>query len=902
MVCSTLARRLVVALFLIATIWSGAAQAALSPEIQKGLDWLQAQVQADGSLAGEPGSIATPLQGRMEALATFKLLSSTPPSLVAAVAADTENNTEYKARQIISQSLAGLSAAMQLEDLVSGQNDDGGFGGAPGFASNSLDTAWAMLALNAANSSNSAAISAATGYLLASQDAIGGYSVMGNGSHPYITALAAIALQTGPNNPATANALNKVNSWLLSQQQADGGWGGVDETSEVYLALLGTTSDPDLRNRVTVLLASRQMSDGSWGGDPYVTALALRALIAQPRPVPTTGNIVVQVVDGASGQPIPGASAFIRELPEVTASSDSSGKIMLSAVLAGSYTLTIGSAGYASQSLGFSLQAGTTADLGVAKLVPAPTTGILQGVVKDGATGAALGGVTISVSGSANATGVSLADGSYRMTGLAPGAVVVGASKAGYVSSGGSGAIVAGSILLFSPALQPEGMPTGTMSSVIGQVVDAITQAPLSGVVVTVGTTGKTAISGMDGRFSVTELAPGTYPVSFMLTGYAAKNLSAVLVSAGGVTDIQVVNLSKAISSVAVTGKITSLNSGQPIAGATVTVLGSSLSVTTDSTGGYRIDGLSPGSATMRFSAVGYTSETVIRSFENAGEFRVDYALRAGEGSSLSLTALTSDQPRYSAYAPVSIRVEAQNIGAQATAGTVGVTILDPQGKVLESLLATWVDANGVVQRRFDFPVGATAVTVPWNTKSYAPGVYVVIAKIYQGSEDSPSGGLVEIAEKQTSFAIDPTQAIASVTLTPLPGFTNLGAAEQIGFKLDIVNRSNIPVTSELSYQLLAPSAAVIHGATATIQLEAEEGSKSMLLDGFPYVFAASGLYQSTVAWVNGAVAADYEGKVISVAPGTRIDPSQNIVPDIVTPDGDKRIRIDIRLQGVEQK
>lgn len=569
---------------------SATAQAAPSPEIQKGLDWLQAQVQADGSLAGESASLATSMQGRTETLASLKLLASIPAPLVNAIAANTEDNTEYLARQIISLSQAGVNATAQIANLLSRQNDDGGFGGAPGFASSPLDTAWAMLSLNAANSNSSPAMSAAAGYLLATQDVAGGYSVTGNGSNPYVTALAATALQGGPVNPVTADALNRVNSWLLSQQQADGGWGGVDETSEVYLALLGTTSDPDLRNRVTVLLASRQMSEGSWDGDPYVTALALRALIAQPRPVPTAGNVVAQVVDGMSGQPISGASAVILELPNVTATSDLNGKITFSAVTAGSYTSTIDTAGYASQSLSFSLQAGTTVDLGLVKLAPAPMTGILQGLVKDSATGAALGGVAISVSGSVNATGESLADGSYRMTGLAPGAVSVVASKAGYVSSGGSGTIVAGSILLFSPALQPEGMPPGTIGSVVGQVVDAVTQTPLPSVVVTVGTADKTAISDMDGRFSVTDLAAGTYPVSFTLAGYAAKTLSAVLVSAGGATDVQVVNLSKAVSSVDVVGTVTNLNSGQPIPGATVTVLGTALSVTTDSTGNYRIE------------------------------------------------------------------------------------------------------------------------------------------------------------------------------------------------------------------------------------------------------------------------------------------------------------------------
>ena len=42
--------------------------------------------------------------------------------------------------------------------------------------------------------------------------------------------------------------------------------------------------------------------------------------------------------------------------------------------------------------------------------------------------------------------------------------------------------------------------------------------------------------------------------------------------------------------------------------------------------------------------------------------------------------------------------------------------------------------------------------------------------------------------------------------------------------------------------------------------------------------------------------------KPIAVAPGTRIEPSYSVAPAALTPDGDKRIRIDIRLQGVDQK
>jgi hypothetical protein len=897
-----LVRFVVAAAIVCTTILFSQARAQTPPEVARGLQWLSGQVRTDGSLLNELQSVATPLQNRSEAAQTLKLLASIPSALADKIAAETDDNSEYEARQIMALSLAGRSVAARLADLISRQNSDGGFGIASGFASNPLDTAWAMLALNAANGNNSAVIPAAVSYLLASQEVSGGFAVTGNDADSYITALAAAALLASSNSPATVDALTRINSWLLSRQQTDGSWGSVGDTSLVFLALLGSTSDAGLRNRVTVFLASQQGSDGSWGGDPYETALALRALIAQPRPVQTTGNVVVQVVDNTAGQPIAGASGALQGPQNATAASDAGGKISFSDVTAGSYTLTVAATGYSSQLRSFALQAGTTADLGVVRLTPAPTTGVLQGVVKDAVTGTTLAGVSISVTGSANATTLTLADGSYRITGLAPGAVTVAAGKTGYVSAGGTGTIVAGAVLLFSPALQPEGQPPATVGSVVGQVVDAVNQAPLSGVTITVGTAGRTALSGIDGRFRVTDLAGGTYAVSFALIGYTPKSLPAVLVSVGSDTDVQVVGLSKAINTVTVTGKVTDLNTGQPIPGATITVLGAGQSVATDSTGSYRIDGLTPGTATLRFGAVGYTSETVILSFEFPGEFNVNHALRAGEGSNLSLALLASDQSHYGAYAPATIRIEAQNTGAQAAAGTVGLTILDPLGKVLESLQATWVDANGVVQHRFDFPPGTTIITVPWNTNAHAPGIYTIIAKIYQGSDSSPPGGLLEIAEKQATFAIDPTQAIASEVLTPLPGFSNLGATEQIGFKLDIVNRSNVPVTTVLSYQLLAPNSALILGATVSVRLEPEEGTKSVLIDGLTYTFASSGLYQSGVTLMSGPVPASLVGNVISVAPGTRIDPSQNLTPAIVTPDGDKRIRVDIRLQGVEQK
>jgi hypothetical protein len=116
------------------------AQSAPSAEVQKGLVWLEAQVQSNGSLANESASLATPLQNRTEVLFAFKLLATVPTSLADAISADTEDNTEYLARRAIAMSMSGQNADAVIELLVARQNANGGFAGIPDHESSPLDT------------------------------------------------------------------------------------------------------------------------------------------------------------------------------------------------------------------------------------------------------------------------------------------------------------------------------------------------------------------------------------------------------------------------------------------------------------------------------------------------------------------------------------------------------------------------------------------------------------------------------------------------------------------------------------------------------------------------------------------------------------------------------------------
>ena len=63
---------------------------ALSPEVSRGLSWLQSRVQSSGTLANEGSSIATALQNRAEVAQTLKTLSALPASLADAIAGESE--------------------------------------------------------------------------------------------------------------------------------------------------------------------------------------------------------------------------------------------------------------------------------------------------------------------------------------------------------------------------------------------------------------------------------------------------------------------------------------------------------------------------------------------------------------------------------------------------------------------------------------------------------------------------------------------------------------------------------------------------------------------------------------------------------------------------------------------
>jgi hypothetical protein len=886
--------------------------AQTSPEVTKGVLWLTTQVQPDGSLLGEPQSIATPLQARTDAAQTLKLLASVPVSLTNAIAADSEDNTEYLARKIIALSASGLDVTNYVNTLLSRQNPDGGFGGATDYSSNIIDTAWTVMALDQTNLVNGNANNLARAYIVSQLSTDHGMPGANDVNRIYSSALALLALEKTPTSNAVA--IQGLTGWLLQRQGADGSWNGNTYlTALVFNAVVPVTADATVRTAARTYLVSGQASDGSWNGDPFLTALVLRALSGQP-PASTTTTITNTaqlqglVVDQVTNLPLAGVTVTVTAAgsSDAVATTDSTGQFMLSNLPAGTFQVIYARSGYVTTYTSYMLTSQQTLNAGIVRLTQNSVAGgVIRGQIRAAATGLPLAGVTVTVSASGAANLVTTSDGtgSFELDGVTPGVVTFSAALAGYQIASSVGTVTAGQTLFFVSSLYADGSTPPSTTHLTGKIISALQSTPLANVSIQAsGSNGNsTGVSDANGRFDVT-MSANTNVVTYVLGGY--KTLSQTYnITAGSTFDVGTVSLMPNLY--IVKGRVVDATN-TAIAGAQVQVVGTNLVATTAADGSYLLilgyihpqPGITS-SNTIRASATGFNSQSAIVQLTDPAAVEQDFTLTPQTAGAMSIVSLTSDQTHYAAYAPVSFAFQAQNGSTQSVSGSASVFIVDAQGNAVDSQQATWIDSGGATQTQFTFAPGATNITVPWNTRAYAPGNYTVVVRIYQGTPDMPAS-VVGTVDRQASFTIDPTQAISNLTVTPLPRFSNLGANAQIQFNLNIVNRSNVPTSIDVSYQLKTPSGATVYSATTTVPLAPADNVKSIVVDGTSYTFVESGTHPTTVQVSNGPVPANVTGNPIGVAPDIRIDATQQITPPMITPDGDKRIHLNIQLKGVE--
>jgi hypothetical protein len=158
------------------------------------------------------------------------------------------------------------------------------------------------------------------------------------------------------------------------------------------------------------------------------------------------------------------------------------------------------------------------------------------------------------------------------------------------------------------------------------------------------------------------------------------------------------------------------------------------------------------------------------------------------------------------------------------------------------------------------------------------------------------------LAEGSTPFNIDATVSITNPVLGIIPRFTHVGATETITTDLSLVNGSNINSSLTVEHEIKTPSNTVLNSGVTSLVINSEVLFVTSTLTSFVHTFTESGEYPIRVRIFNGTELLATVNGAIPVAPAIRIEPNKTVTPSTVIPDGDKRIRVEIRLEGVEQK
>ncbi|QSQ18942.1 carboxypeptidase regulatory-like domain-containing protein [Pyxidicoccus parkwayensis] len=645
-----------------------------------GLDWLTAQQDVDGSYGGSAASLATRPQATAEVLRAQLALNQSlalgfEPGL-AWLNAHPEVNTEFLARKVTVNALAGRMATVFATRLLTHQNADGGFGHRPGFDSSVTDTALAVEALGAANYGSMPQVGRAVSFLLARQQGNGGWAEGANDASVSLSAVTLRALWPYRSTwQGVAAALTRAQGFLASRVEADGLWGEDFVSAQVLLALVPAATDLSGLTASATALQARQLPDDSWAHDTYTTALVLQALRAYEArssggtPAPT-GSVSGYVVRANSTEPIAGATVSVAESPDVAVLTNSEGYFVIPGLPAGGYTLTASRAGFTSASVAVGIQANQVTLAGRLVLDVAAQTGLVRGKVVDSTTSQALASVQVSLEGTAQRSVLTNGAGDFDFGALAPGAYAIRFQKTGYRTLSGTVTVTAGETVNAQLAMTPDTTPVDDSAGLVsGRVVDGKTGQPLAGAAVSLGS-GLSATTAADGTFAITDVPRGSYQGTVRATGYQGVNFS-LMFGPGSIGDMGALTLYPEAStpsptSLTLRGTVSDGVNGAPVGAATVQLVETGASATTTADGRFVLTGITLKDFSLAVSAAGYAPATYTMKVGAFGEAVVELKLSppGSSATTSNFAGLVTDADTGAPVAGALVSIDGTNLSA----------------------------------------------------------------------------------------------------------------------------------------------------------------------------------------------------------------------------------------------
>lgn len=768
------------------------------PLLAAGVDWLESQGQVDGSYVSQ-AAIASPYQATAEVLSTYSKLESAQASITTALSylnADTYNSTEHLARKIMANAQQGNDVTSFVTELLSRQNDDGGYGEFHGYDSTVLDTAIAIQALAIGNANNDEVLRTTLGWLVDEQNVDGSFAFNDSATSPvFITAQVILALEFYRFTYDVSPVINSASDYLYSTQQLDGSWGSEWETAVALMAIIGTPTDTNAISKAVEFLNTQQLPDFSWSNDTYITALALRALSTASiinLPVqPTLGSVNGVFIDATTSQPLSGVSLNDQQ-GAVLGQSNAHGQLTINNLAAGQHVLTISKQGYQTITINLSVAEGGVVNLGTISLNPDLTTGVIAGVITDASTGATIAGATVTITGTTTTTLQTNTDGTFG-TSLSPEVITITVSAAGYDPVSATAAIALGSVLTFSPSLvptDPNTQPADPSVILQGRVIDSSNGAPVAGAQINLIGTTLTAISGTNGAFVINGITAGSHQVQVSAGGYLTATYN-IVASEGSTLNLGDINLIKQTDTgiTILQGSVVDSATQSPVAGVTISVPEMNVSVVTDTTGNYFIDNINLTQFTVNTSSVGYQDKSLSVGITQSGIMNLDIAIDKTIASGVSITSITAPASSFPALTEIYMDVNLENTGLTSKDVRLFFKVVNTAGEIVEHVPTMVVPLNGDPAAAIKtVPAnGSFLDKVEWDTKRHTPGDYNIIIQAFDASTNQL------LAERALPITIEVTNKLGGGVSFD-PPITQLASNQPVAINARLANRGNMPI------------------------------------------------------------------------------------------------------------
>jgi hypothetical protein len=262
---------------------------------------------------------------------------------------------------------------------------------------------------------------------------------------------------------------------------------------------------------------------------------------------------------------------------------------------------------------------------------------------------------------------------------------------------------------------------------IAGTVTNLLTGAPIVGATVRVA--GFIALTDGSGNYRISGIEAGVFTLDVTAPLFSPFSQTVTVPAEGTVT----VNVQLRPLPGVLTGVVSSLLTGAPIPGATVSVLGTSFSATTNVAGSYSIAGIPPGTYQVQASAPGFTTQTQTVVIQATNSAQASFQL-ATAFPNIAITLVWGAQPT---------DLDAHLSGPASAGGRFHVFFLNPNPETYASLTL-----------RDDDQFGPEQVVIRPNpaTGLYVPGSYHFWVHNFTGTPGFDASQGRVIVNKDTQF------------------------------------------------------------------------------------------------------------------------------------------------------